>query len=395
MKKFSGWSTERVNRQIAGNDDRDGVKDGAIDVARGVQQNFVQLVILAMALAKLAINVFHHDDGAINDDAEVDSSDREKVRCFAGKVEKNKSKQQSERDGKCGDDGSTHANQKKDQDNQNQNHSAKQIAFYGVGGDANQIAAVVVGPDANVARKQIFVDFLGLSLHTFENDVGLLAAAHEYDAFDGIVIVFGLILKTENAEARGVADFHVADVADADRRAVIARDPDFADIVGGFYQPQTPHIIKLAALRIKTAAGIGVVVLQRGDHLHDRNVIAVHAAGIEKNVILHGGAAETGIVGNAGHTAISALDDPALHGVEFLRRAGWTLDDVTIDEAAGTEERRHAGGDALGEGGVAKALENELPGRVGIDAFMKGEADVGEARERDCTHQRTTHDGRP
>jgi hypothetical protein len=36
-------------------------------------------------------------------------------------------------------------------------------------------------------------------------------------------------------------------------------------------------------------------------------VIAVQAAGIEKNVILHGRAAETGIVGNAGHTAISAL----------------------------------------------------------------------------------------
>src|SRR6202030_1851619 len=82
MKEFSGWSSERVNRQIAGNDDRDGIKNGAIDVARGVQQNLVQLVILAMALAKLAINVFHHDDGAVNDDAEVDGSDREKVRCF-------------------------------------------------------------------------------------------------------------------------------------------------------------------------------------------------------------------------------------------------------------------------------------------------------------------------
>src|SRR5260370_6679129 len=377
MKEFAGWSSESVNRKIAGNDDRDGIKNGAIDVARGVQQNFVQLVILAMALAKLAINVFHHDDGAVNDDAEVDGADREKICGLDVKVKKKKSKQQSERDGEGGDDRRTLANQKKDQDNQNQNHSAKQIAFNGISGHANQVTAIVVGPDANVARKQILVDFLGLPLHSFENVLGLLAAAHQNDAFDGIVIVCGLVLKAENAETGRVTDFHVADVVDADRSAVITGDYDFANIVGGFYESETAHIIKLAALRIKTAAGIGVVVLQRGDHLHDRNVIAVQAAGIEKNVILHGGAAETGIVGDARHTAISAFDDPVLHGVQFLRRAVWTFDDVTIDEAAGTEERRHAGGDALGKSGVAKALENELPGEVGIDAFIGGEAGVG------------------
>src|SRR5713101_9494711 len=155
MKEFSGWSSERVNRQIAGNDDRDGIKNGAIDVARGVQQNFVQLVILAMALAKLAINVFHHDDGAVNDDAEIDGADREKICGFAGKVKKNKSEDKCERDGEGGDDGGTHANQKKDQDKQNQNHSAKQIAFNGISGHANQFAILLVGPDWNVPRKKI------------------------------------------------------------------------------------------------------------------------------------------------------------------------------------------------------------------------------------------------
>jgi len=61
-----------------------------------VQQNFVQLVILAMAFAEFTINVFHHDDGAVNDDAEVDGSDREKIGSFAGKVKKIKQKAKRE-----------------------------------------------------------------------------------------------------------------------------------------------------------------------------------------------------------------------------------------------------------------------------------------------------------
>src|SRR5258708_39965972 len=35
VKEFSGGPGERVNRQIARDDDGDGIKDGAIDVARG------------------------------------------------------------------------------------------------------------------------------------------------------------------------------------------------------------------------------------------------------------------------------------------------------------------------------------------------------------------------
>jgi len=115
-------------------------------------------------------------------------------------------------------------------------------------------------------------------------------------------------------------------------------------------------------------------------------VVAVEAGWIEQYVILHGGAAETGIVGDAWDAAIGASNNPVLHGVEFLRRTVGTFDDVAIDKAAGAEERRHAGGDAQGKSGVAEALENELAGEVWIDAFVEGEADVGESVERDGTH---------
>ena len=53
-----------------------------------------------MAEAELAVDVFDHDDGAVNDDAEeVDGADGEQVGGFAGGVEKDESEEQSERDG--------------------------------------------------------------------------------------------------------------------------------------------------------------------------------------------------------------------------------------------------------------------------------------------------------
>src|SRR5260221_14488015 len=91
MKKFTGRAGKGVDRKIAGDDDRDRVENWAIDIARSVQQNFVELVILAMAFAEFAVDVFNHDDGAVNDDAEIDGADGEEIGGFAGEVEKNKS----------------------------------------------------------------------------------------------------------------------------------------------------------------------------------------------------------------------------------------------------------------------------------------------------------------
>src|SRR5882762_2610975 len=90
-KKFTGGAGKSVDRKIAGNDDRDGVENWAIDIARSVQQNFVEIVILAMTFTEFAVDVFNHNDGAVNDDAEIDGADREQIGGFAGEVQKDKS----------------------------------------------------------------------------------------------------------------------------------------------------------------------------------------------------------------------------------------------------------------------------------------------------------------
>ena len=235
MKEFSGGAGERVDRKVSGDDDGDGIKNGAVNVAGGVQKDFVELVVLAVALAEFAIDVFDHDDGAVNDDSEIDGADGEKIGGFAGEMQKNEGEEQRERNGERGDDGGADADQEEDQNDQHENHAAKEIAFDGVGGDADQVAAVVIRTDADVARKHGLVDLFGFLLDAFEDVLGLLAAAHEDDAFDGVVVILCFVLKAEDAEARSVADFDVADVFDANGRAIVAGDDDFADVFGGFH----------------------------------------------------------------------------------------------------------------------------------------------------------------
>src|SRR5690242_16382376 len=386
MEELSGGAAEGVDGKITGDDDGDGVEDGAIDISRGGENDFVEAVGLSFAQAELAVNVLDHDDSAVNDDAEVDGADGEEVGGFAGLVQEDESEKKSEGNGERGDDGGANADEEKDENEKDENHAAEEIAFYGVSGNADEVAAVVEGTDFDVGRKNGFIELLGFALDAGEDVLGLFAFAHKDDAFDGVVVVFGFVLEAEDAEAGSVADDHAANVFHANGSAVGGADDDFADVVGGFEEAEAAHVVKLAALGEESAAGVGIIGGESVEDLDDGQVIAVEAGGIEQDVVLHGRPAETGVVGDAGNAAVGAGDDPIVVSVELGGSAIGAFENVAIDEAAGTEERGHAGRDALGKGGVADAFENELAGEVGIDAFVEGKADIGEAVERNRTH---------
>src|SRR5271165_6365883 len=213
MKKPSRGPSQRIDGEITGDDDGDGIKNGAIHIARGGENDLVEFIFLAMAEAELAVNVFNHDDGAVNDDAEVYGADGEEVGGFTGGVEKDEGKQKSERNGERGNNGSTDANQKEDQDDENECHAPKKIPFDRVGGDFDEIAAVIVGTHFDVGREKIAVNF---------------------DGFGVVFPFFPFVLEPKNAETRSVADDDAADILHAYGGAVAAADNNFADVVGGF-----------------------------------------------------------------------------------------------------------------------------------------------------------------
>ncbi len=182
----------------------------------------------------------------------------------------------------------------------------------------------------------MLVQFFGLGFDALQHVLRLLAAQHHDDAFDGVVI----LVESELAQARRVADGDFADVAYAHRHAILRADDHAADVLHVLDQAQAAHVIKLAALRIKSAAGVGVVHGKLLDHLRDGDVIAVEPRGIEQHLILHHGAAEAGIIGDAAHLLVLALDHPIFESFQFLRRAVGALQHVAVNQTRGAGKRR-------------------------------------------------------
>src|SRR5260370_32840861 len=121
--------------------------------------------------------------------------DGEEIRGLASQVEEGEREKQGKRNRQRRDNGGAKTYQEKNQNDKHKNHAAKQISFNGVGGDADEIAAVIVGTDFHVGRQKCPVDLLGFSLDAFEDDLGLLAPTHQDDAFDCVIFLILLGLK--------------------------------------------------------------------------------------------------------------------------------------------------------------------------------------------------------
>src|SRR5207248_11372629 len=80
VKEVAGVTGQGINGQVAGDDDGNGVEDGAVHVAGGMDDHIPQIVALPVPKAEFAIDVLHHHHRAVNDDPEIDGADGEQVR---------------------------------------------------------------------------------------------------------------------------------------------------------------------------------------------------------------------------------------------------------------------------------------------------------------------------
>ena len=261
VKQLSRRPAQRVNRQISGENDRDRIKDGAIHILGGRENDFVEVVLLPFPQRQFAVDVLDHHHGAVDDDAEIDGANGKQIGGNVVGVQHDEGKQQRQRNGERDNDGGAEADQKEDQHDQHQHHAAKQIGFNRVRGQVHQFAAIVKGNDLDVWRQDAAIQFFGLGLDSLQDILRLPAAEHENDALDRIVI----LLKAELTQAGRMADGDVANVAHPDGNAFVAADDDVADVVGIAHQPDAAHVVELSALRIESAAGIRVIGGKSGD----------------------------------------------------------------------------------------------------------------------------------
>ena len=128
----------------------------------------------------------------------IDGAYGEKVGGHIVGVKEDEGKEQGERDREGDDDSGADAGEEENEDDENEYHAAEEIGLDRVGGEADEVAAVVEGADFDIRGKNVVVELPGFLFDALEDRLGLFTAAHEDDAFDGSVN----FVEAQFAEAR-------------------------------------------------------------------------------------------------------------------------------------------------------------------------------------------------
>lgn len=117
---------------------------------------------------------------------------------------------------------------------ENQNDAENKVMKHGIGGNLDKVAAIIDALDPHAGRQNLqLVDPFDFRFHPPDRRQALLAAAHQDDALDDIVVV----VPAGDTEPRLVADGDVGNVADADRIAIGRRQHRVTDVVNRANKP--------------------------------------------------------------------------------------------------------------------------------------------------------------
>ena len=285
----------------------------------------------------MAEDVLHHDDGGIHHQPEVDGAHRQQIGRFASDHHEPDGEGQRKRDGHGDDDGAAHVAEECPLQQENQHYSLHHVVQHGVGGEVDEIAAVVDPLDAHARRQYAAgIDLLDLGFNPLDGGHAFGAAPHEHDALHDVV----RLIRAGDAEARQIADGDLGHVADEHRCPLDVGDQGLADLLGGVDQPHPPHHRRLLAEIDGLAADIDVGVAQCGQHLRHRQSVTDQLALIDGDVVGLGLAAPAGDVDHAGDGLEAPLQHPILEGLEVRDRIIVRSDHpISVDLADGTGGR--------------------------------------------------------
>src|SRR3984957_1042257 len=248
---------------------------------------------------KVPIDVFHHDHGGVDDDAEVDRAKRQQVGVLTLQHQDDDGEEQCERNVGADDDGAAQIAQKYPLNKEHQQTAEDQIMNVCMRGHADQRAAVVIGNDLDPGRQAaVGIEFLDLGLNPRDDIVGVLGPAHHHDRGRNIVFM----IPAPDPEARYKADGNSRDVLHLDGKTVRLTEDDVLDVLdlvtlgdvfgaAAVNQSDAADIDRLLSDRDLAAADVDIGVAERGDQLRDRDVVGFQLAKVGIDVELLGGAA--------------------------------------------------------------------------------------------------------
>jgi hypothetical protein len=296
--------------------------------------------------AEVTEDVLHHDDGRVDDDAEVDRAERDQVGRRIRRHEAAERDEERERDVDRGDERGAHVPEEDEEHRRDEAHPDEEVLDDRVGRQLHQRAAVVIRLDVHPRRQDVVLpDVVDLRVDALQRRLGLAAVAHEDDALDDV----GIVVEPDEAEPRREADVDVGHVADADGRSLELGHDDVLDVALGrrprAEETDAADVVALLAHEEAVAADVLVRVLDRGGELPQRDAVPAEAIRVDFDVVLLRLAAVAGDVDDALDRLELALEDPVLGRLQILE--GVALSDHAIpehlaDRVPRRERRLHA-----------------------------------------------------
>ena len=207
-------------------------------------------------------NVLDENDGCDHDKSKIDGADRQQVRGFAHEGQNDDREGERERDGRRDDDGAAQVAQKQPLHGEDEATPSDQIPHHFLGRQADQAGAVVNALEAHAGRQNPrAIDLVHLRFDAMDGRRRLLAAAHEDDALNDVVVV----VLPGDSEPRLIARFDGRHILDHDRTAVIGRQHGLLDVVDGLNQAYAANDRCVRSEIEALPADIQIVVAERLD----------------------------------------------------------------------------------------------------------------------------------
>ena len=160
------------------------------------------------------------------------------------------------------------------------------------------------------------IDTLDFGLQPLDGRSALLAAAHQNDAFDDIVVV----VLAGNAEARLMPDDNRRNVSNQNRIAFGLRQHGIVDVIARPYQPDTPHNCRLRAQIDDISADIQVASAQRLQQLRQGQPVGDELIEVDLQFKCLGFPPPANDIHDPGHGAKAALQNPILKSLSDRAR---------------------------------------------------------------------------
>src|SRR5579859_8206617 len=126
---------------------------GGVGTPIALGEMLKQYLPLLVRRLKVPVDIFHHDHGGIDDDAEIDRAERQQVGVLALQDEDDDGEKQREWNVGADDDGAAQVAEKHPLDDENQQATENQVVQHRVRGDPDQRASIVIGNDLDARRQ--------------------------------------------------------------------------------------------------------------------------------------------------------------------------------------------------------------------------------------------------